>query len=96
MGNELLPVGSIVLLKNSTKKLMIIGVKQMDEKNPGKIYDYIGVPYPQGFLDMEMTFLFCNDDINDVFFMGYDNEENQKFHERLDRFFNCDYEVKHV
>ena len=33
---DLLPVGSVILLKGATKKMMIFGIKQLDEKNPEK------------------------------------------------------------
>ena len=41
---ELLPVGSIVLLKGGTKKTMIMGVLQTDEEHPETVYDYMGIP----------------------------------------------------
>ena len=44
---ELLPVGSIVLLKGGTKKTMIMGVLQTDEEHPETVYDYMGIPYPE-------------------------------------------------
>lgn len=47
---DLLPVGSIVLLKGGVKKTVIIGVLQVSEENPEEMYDYIGVPYPEGYL----------------------------------------------
>lgn len=33
---DLLPVGSIVLLKGGVKKTVIIGVLQVSEENPGR------------------------------------------------------------
>ena len=42
--NELLPIGSIVLLEGAEKKLMIFGVGQTQlEEN--KDFDYIGLSY---------------------------------------------------
>ena len=43
---ELLPIGSVVLLNEGTKKLMIYGVMQSDTEN--NQYDYVGVLYPEG------------------------------------------------
>lgn len=80
MKKELLPIGSVVLLKNATKKLMVTGVYQF-KADENKLYDYIGVPYPEGFLSNSETYLFSNDDINDVIFEGYNNPERENFME---------------
>ena len=75
---RLLPAGSVVLLKNATKKLIIIGVLQVNAKE-NKIYDYLGVPYPEGYIGETNNFLFSHEDNNDVVFVGYDNPEREKF-----------------
>lgn len=46
---EFLPIGTVVVLKNGTKKLMIFGIIQSNAEDPGEEYDYIGVPW---YLDM--------------------------------------------
>lgn len=79
MFEKLLPIGSVVLLKEGTKKLMIIGIKPVTAEKPDEIYDYIGVLYPEGFLSNEYNFLFNHDDINDVVFTGYNNPEREDF-----------------
>lgn len=83
MIKELLPIGSVVLLKDGTKKLMIIGLKPIRESKPDVIYDYIGVLYPEGFLGNKYNFLFNHEDINDVIFKGYQNPEREEFIELL-------------
>ena len=40
MTDSLLPIGSVVSLNKGNKKLMVIGLKQMESTNPEKIYDY--------------------------------------------------------
>jgi len=79
MFDNLLPIGSVVLLKGGIKKIMIIGIKQIREEEPEKEYDYIGVLYPEGFLGADATFLFNHEDINDVVFTGYENPERTEF-----------------
>ncbi len=74
----LLPIGSVVLLKDATKKLMIIGILQVDQ-NKNTLYDYLAVPYPEGFLGADANFLFQHEDINDVIFTGYRNPEQDTF-----------------
>lgn len=75
---DLLPVGSVILLKDATKKLVIMGILQVkpDEK---KMYDYLGVPYPEGYIGNNNNFLFNHEDINDVVFTGYSNPEQKTF-----------------
>ena len=46
----LLPIGSVVLLNEAEKKLMIIGILQ---RNGEEVFDYVGCPYPEGLLDSE-------------------------------------------
>jgi hypothetical protein len=82
MFNDLLPIGSVVLLKGGAKKLMIIGIKQVktDEvTNETQEFDYISVLYPEGFLGAEGNFLFNHADVNDVVFTGYQNPERADF-----------------
>ncbi|MGN0026793.1 MAG: DUF4176 domain-containing protein, partial [Clostridium sp.] len=50
MFNGLLPIGSVVLIGDSKKKVMIIGVCQKSANDFNKIYDYTGVIFPEGFL----------------------------------------------
>ena len=83
MYDYLLPIGSIVLLKDGAKKLMIIGIKPVKEDDPDRVYDYIGVIYPEGFIGNEYNFLFDHDNITDVIFRGYENPERKEFIEFL-------------
>ena len=52
MEEKLLPIGSVVKLKNGQKRLMITGFLQMeqDEKGQKNIWDYSGCLYPEGML----------------------------------------------
>lgn len=79
---NLLPIGSVVLLKEADKRLMIYGIKQVNGED-GKIYDYIGCLYPEGSIDAEYTFLFQHEDIEKVDFVGYMDSEFQIFREAL-------------
>ncbi len=88
MFENLLPIGSVVLLKDGTKKLMVTGIKPVSEDNPDTVFDYIGVVYPEGYLSNEYNFLFNHDDINDIVFIGYDNPERQSFIEFLEEEYN--------
>ena len=83
---ELLPIGTVVLLKDGTKRLMIFGVRQTDNES-GIEYDYIGVLYPEGNIGEEGQFLFNHENIAEVFYKGYEDEERDKFLEQLDRYY---------
>ena len=78
---DLLPIGSVVMLKEATKALMIVGTMQQDEA--GNKYDYISVIFPEGYINSETFFLFNNEDIVDVKFIGYINAESQTYAELL-------------
>ena len=80
---DLLPIGSIVLLKDGEKRLMIIGVMQNDTGGTRKDYDYLGVLYPEGHIGEKFQFLFNQEDINEIVFRGYEDEERTKFLAKL-------------
>ncbi len=86
---DLLPIGSIVILKNGEQPLMIYGVMQIGNekklfKKPKK-YDYVSVLYPQGNLGPGMTFLFNHEDIKEIIFRGYEDKEREKFLDELEK-----------
>lgn len=77
----LLPIGSVVLLNEVEKKLMIIGILQ---RNGEEVFDYVGCPYPEGLLDSENLFLFNHKDIAEISYLGFDNIERQIFIKKLE------------
>ena len=78
MKNQLLPIGSVVSLEGAEKKLMIIG-SAVRRENDKTLYDYMGVPFPEGYIDSDTMFLFMAKDIAQIHFMGYINSEVQAF-----------------
>ena len=78
---DLLPIGTVVILKGGKKRLMIFGIKQTVRKENELLseYDYIGVPYPEGIVGTEAQFLFEHEDIETVYFRGYEDIERQEF-----------------
>lgn len=59
---ELLPIGSIVLLKDGEKRLMINGIMQTDTGGTQKNYDYMGILYPEGHIGEGFQYLFNHED----------------------------------
>lgn len=80
---ELLPIGSIVLLKDGEKRLMINGIMQSDADGSGKEYDYLGVLYPEGHIGTQFQYLFNHEDIAEIVFRGYEDEERANFISKL-------------
>jgi len=78
----LLPIGSVVLLNEAEKKLMIIGILQRNGEE--EVFDYVGCPYPEGLLDSENLFLFNHKDIAEISYLGFDNIERQIFIKKLE------------
>lgn len=83
---KLIPAGSIVLLKNAVKRLMVIGILQQKKEYEGEVplvYDYIGVPYPEGYIGPDNVFLFNHEDIEEIVFTGFEDSERTGFFEVL-------------
>ena len=81
---EYLPIGSVVLLHNGTKKIMIYGRKQLSQ-NDNQEYDYVACLFPEGNINENYTFLFNQENIREVVFRGYENEEEQVFQKLLNQ-----------
>ena len=79
---KLLPIGSVVGLKEAEKKLMVIGIKQINEQKD-VIKDYIGVMYPEGYFNRDVFFTFDHEDIEEIYFEGYRSQEQQAFLEQV-------------
>lgn len=73
---SLFPIGSVVNLEGATKSILIIGTEVMKEDDD-TVYDYVGVPYPEGYIGNEMLLLFMHDDIEQVHFLGFVNSDMQ-------------------
>ncbi|PGX12156.1 DUF4176 domain-containing protein [Bacillus sp. AFS033286] len=83
MNSQLFPIGSIVILKEGTKKLMIFGRKQQVETDEIRKFDYMGCPYPEGYMNPDFTYLFNQDDIQEVVSTGYEDQEEHTFQENV-------------
>ena len=88
MLSGILPIGTVVLLKESTKRVMIIGVlqKELDEEDGKQVlWDYAAVFYPEGYMGPDKTFLFNTSQIEKVYAVGYQDEEQFAFKEKIDQ-----------
>lgn len=80
---ELLPIGSIVTVKEGTKKLMITGRMQYDQEN-NTLNDYLACLYPEGIIGDEYHYLFNHNEIEEVIYTGYESEEDKEHLEKLE------------
>ena len=83
MKHSFLPIGSVVLLKGAQRRLMVCGRVQTDVAN-GTTYDYSACLYPEGIVSSDQLYMFNNDDIQTVFFIGLQDVEEFKFRKFLE------------
>lgn len=83
MKKDILPLGSVVLLNGGTKKVMIIGYCMKTPDNPDKIYDYCGCVFPEGVLRSDITCVFNHEQIKQIYFSGYKDDEANQFLDRV-------------
>lgn len=78
MYKDLLPIGSIVLLKGGDKRIMICGRIQVKD-GEDVIYDYSACYYPEGIVDLSSMFFFNRNAIETVYFLGFQDKEELDF-----------------
>lgn len=83
MRDKFLPIGSVVLLKGGTKKVMVTGFCSIAEDNRTKVYDYSGCIYPEGYLNSNQICLFDHEQIDEIFYVGYEDDEEKEFKESI-------------
>ncbi|MBP2622220.1 DUF4176 domain-containing protein [Streptococcus panodentis] len=81
---KLLPIGSVVQLKNGQVKIMIVNRFPLYD-NGGKIgyLDYSACVYPAGMTDNQVYF-FNQEDIAKVWFEGYTDESEEQMQEKIE------------
>ena len=87
MQEKFLPVGSVVLLKGASKRLMITGFCSMDSSEENaELFDYSGCLYPEGVLSTDETALFNHDQIERIDFVGFSDAEDKSFKIKLNEY----------
>ena len=87
MKEKYLPIGSVVTLKDATKKIMIIGYCPV-EKERNQMYDYSACLYPEGVIDSNRILLFNHNQIATIHFIGLEEEEQKQTNEKLKELVN--------
>ena len=85
MREKFLPIGTVVLLKGGRKRAMITGFCSVAQENQEKIYDYSGCVYPEGYLSSNQVCLFDHDQIDKIFFLGFEDDEEKVFKDKLNK-----------
>ena len=85
---ELLPIGSVVRVKEANKDMMIIGVAQISDD---EVYDYVAVLYPEGYLSEDEIYLFNREDLESISFLGYVDAQYQVFRKSLNEVIKKEY-----
>ncbi len=83
MQEKYLPIGTVALLKGGKKRVMISGFCAIAQEDQGKVYDYSGCVYPEGFITSNQVCLFNHDQIEKVFHVGLADEEEKTFKIKL-------------
>lgn len=83
--DKYLPIGSVVLLKNAKKKLMITGFFVVTIESPDKTFDYSGCLYPEGMISSKESLVFNHEQIEKIFSLGYSDEEEVEFKKELEK-----------
>lgn len=82
--DKVLPLGSVVLLKDAKRYLVVIGYLIIEDGS-NKVWDYMGCAYPIGTISSEATLVFDTEQIDKVIFEGYSDEEGEAFREKVSK-----------
>ena len=83
MPEKFLPIGTVCQLKGADQKVAITGFCMKNENNSDRVFDYVACYYPQGIIDENRNILFDHNQIERVLFMGYVNEEETAFKNKI-------------
>lgn len=83
-----LPIGTVVMLKGGSKRVMISGFGAIGDTTGDKIWDYSGCMYPEGFMSSDEICLFDHAQIDKIYYLGLIDEEEEEFHEKLNEVMN--------
>ena len=93
MKDKYLPIGTVVLLKNGKKEVMICSygimpqgdiIENGETKNGEKrFFDYGGCTYPEGLINSEHIVAFNHEQIEKICYMGYETDEYKSFNKTI-------------
>ncbi len=78
-----LPIGTVVMLNNGKKRVMITGFCCVNNEDKSKVYDYTGCLFPEGFITSDKNLLFDHSQISKIYHLGLVDEEEKEFKDKL-------------
>lgn len=83
-----LPIGTVVMLKNASKRIMITGFCIIPDEDKTKMYDYLGCLYPEGMIDPKQNLMFNHEQIEKIYHMGLEDDEEKSFKKNMKELLN--------
>lgn len=83
VGEKFLPIGTVVILKDAAKRIMITGFASVSPDTGDRIFDYSGCVFPEGFMSYNEVCVFDHNQIDKVFHKGLVDQEVTDFHKLL-------------
>ena len=81
----ILPIGSVVYLKEGNQKIMILNRGAVVEQDDTQVYfDYTGALYPEG-LNPEQVYYFNREDIDEVIWEGHSDSDEKRYMELYEK-----------
>ncbi len=85
MNDKFLPIGTVVMLKGGTKRVMITGYMIFSKSSAEKkLFDYGGCVFPEGMIDSSNTIGFNRNQIDQIIHRGLEDEEQKEFIKLVD------------
>lgn len=81
--DNILPIGTVVQLKNYDVRVIIAGYCSVTEKSPDYTWDYSGFVFPIGYLGEDSIVSFDTEEIQQIITYGFQDEEQIRYMEDL-------------
>ena len=83
MEEKYLPIGTVVMLKEGKKEIMITGYLPIPNGQEKIMYDYSACLYPEGIISSDQVIVFNHDQIDKVYYKGFESEGYKELNEKI-------------
>ena len=83
MEDKYLPIGTVVLLKEAKKEIMITGYLPIPNGEEEIMYDYSACLYPEGIISSDQVIVFNHEQIEKIYYKGFESEQYKEVNEKL-------------
>ena len=80
--SEWLPAGTVVMLEDGERPIMVAGF-MIEDAVSGKYWDYVGYPYPEGAREANTDYFFDRSMVKHVLQVGFLNDTGLAFQDYL-------------